>query len=103
MIGVFSFKSHLVGGFAAYHKKEIAFENKVASEMTDTQTSFQINEQSLLPPNKDGIQDVKLNFNFGTFQFNVILQGTCVPAHMRGCTYVYPERSLTNVVKSVDE
>ena len=90
--------------FDAFHQTGIAFENQIASEMTGTKTSLKTNVQSSLPPNKDGIQDIKQNFNFGTFQFNVIFNGYTTPGYWKGNSiYVGAERGSTGVIKSVDE
>lgn len=90
--------------FDIFHQKGIDFQNKVASEMTRSRTSFKGNVQSFLPPGPDGIRDVQQNFNYGTFQFNIIFKGQTVPGYWKGnSTYVGPEYKPTGVIKSVDE
>ncbi|MBP6430487.1 MAG: hypothetical protein KA319_01870 [Ferruginibacter sp.] len=49
----------------------------------------------------NGVKDVQQNFNFGTFQFNIIYQGRRVPGYWEGGTYHYPVDSNTGVVKDV--
>lgn len=90
--------------FNAFHQTGIDFENQIASEMTGTKTSFKGNVQSFLPINKDGIKNVNQNFNFGTFQFNIIFNGSTTPGYWKGnSTYVGPQYAPTGVIKSVDE
>ena len=76
--------------FDVYHDNGNKFENKIASEMTKTNTTFKFDPtrhiSKIVEPNTNQVTGYNYMFDFGTFKFNVVFNSIYVPFSWKGST-----------------